>query len=140
MSSSGLSQTAQRVMDSFRSQHTGADSRLDAVETTITTDGGLIHQSETKAANGALSPIVALSLLDSSSGTCQTTLANAAAVGTVKYIICKARTNTCDVDATMTSSAGSAATFTFSAAGGMISLIWTGAAWQILGYAGGSLS
>ena len=84
MSSSGLSQTAQRVMDSFRSQHTGVDGRIDAVEAKLTTDGGIIHQSETKSADGALSPIVTLSLLDSSGAACQTTLANASAVGTVK--------------------------------------------------------
>ena len=140
MSSSGLSQTAQRVIDALMTADSGADGRLDAVETHVTTSGGFVHSSETKAADGALSPVVTISLLDSSGATCQTTLANASAVGTVKYVICKARTNTCDVDATMVSSAGSASTFTFSAAGGLITLIWTGAAWQIMGYAGGSLS
>ena len=79
-------------------------------------------------------------MLDSSGATCRTTLANGATVGTMKIIICKARTNIVDVDATMTSAAGSASTFTFDYAGGMLSLIWTGAAWQIMGYAGGSLS
>ena len=104
------------------------------------TMGGMIYSVENKTADGALSAATPLSLLDSSGATCQTTLAAGATVGTSKFIICKARTNAVDVDATMTSAAGSAATFTFTAAGGMLSLIWTGAAWQILGYAGGSLS
>jgi len=115
----------------------GGDLTLQA-NTTIS--GALIHGTETKTADGALSPLTTVSLLNSTGATCQTTLANAATTGTIKQIFCVARTNACDVDATMTSAAGSASTFTFSAAGGMITLIWTGSAWQIMGYAGGSLS
>jgi hypothetical protein len=102
--------------------------------------GGQIYSYENKTSDGAISAAIPLSLLDSSGATCQTTLAAGATVGTYKTIICKARTNAVDVDATMTSAAGSSATITFTAAGGMISLLWTGAAWQILGYAGGTLS
>ena len=102
--------------------------------------GGQIYSYENKTADGAVSPTIPMSLLNSSSATCQTTLAAGATIGTYKTIICVARTNAVDVDATMTSAAGSSSTFTFTAAGGMISLIWTGSAWQILGYAGGSLS
>ena len=115
----------------------GADLTLQA---NTTVSGAFIHGSETKSSDGAISPLTTLSLLDSSGATCRTTLANGATVGTMKIIICKARTNIVDVDATMTSAAGSASTFTFDYAGGMLSLIWTGAAWQIMGYAGGSLS
>lgn len=102
--------------------------------------GALVYGNESKTADGAISPLTTVTLLDSSSATTQMTLANATDVGTIKFVICTAYSNTADVDATMTSASGSSSTFTFSAAGGMISLMWTGSAWQVLGHAGGTLS
>ena len=57
-----------------------------------------LNSTETKTADGALSVTTAISLLDSSSATCQTTLADSTVTGQVKMIVCSGYSNACDVD------------------------------------------
>ena len=97
-----------------------------------------LNSTETKTADGALSLTTAISLLSSASATCQTTLANSTTTGQIKIICCSGSSNACDVDLTTTLGAG--VTYTFSAVGEALVILWTGAAWIPLSFSGNALA
>jgi len=98
-----------------------------------------LNSTETKTADGALSLTTAISLLDASSATCQTTLADSTTVGQIKMIVASgATTNACDVDLTTTLGAG--VTYTFSLIGESLTILWTGAAWVPIAFGGNALA
>ena len=97
-----------------------------------------LNSTETKTADGALSLTTAISLLSSASATCQTTLANSTTTGQVKMIVCSGYSNACDVDLTTTLGAG--VTYTFSAVGEALTILWTGAAWVPIAFSGNALA
>ena len=86
-----------------------------------------LNSTETVSADGALSITTAISLLNSASATAQTTLADSTTTGQVKMIVCVGYSNACDVD--LTTTAGAGVTYTFSAVGEALTVLWTGAAW-----------
>ena len=85
-----------------------------------------------------MSLTTAISLLDGSSASCQTILANATVAGQVKMIVCINSTNAVDVDLTATVGAG--VTYTFGTAGDSLTLLWTGAAWAPLSFGANSVT
>ena len=97
-----------------------------------------LNSTETKTADGALSLTTAISLLSSDSETCQTTLANSSTTGQINSIGCSGYSNACDVDLTTTLGAG--VTYTFSAVGEALVILWTGAAWIPLSFSGNALA
>ena len=95
------------------------------------------NTAETKTADGALDITKGIHILDGTSATCQTTLADATIVGQIHTIVAKNVSNTVDVDVTTT--IGSTATFTFNAVGEDITLQWTGTAgWALIGHGTGA--
>lgn len=94
------------------------------------------NTAETKTADGALDLTKGIHILDGTSATCQTTLADATIVGQIHTIVAKNVSNTVDVDVTTT--IGSTATFTFNAVGEAITLQWTGSdGWALIGHGTG---
>ena len=97
-----------------------------------------LNSVETIVANGALSLTTAISLLDSSSATTVTTLANSTTVGQIKIVVAKLYTSTMSVG--LTATVGVGATFTFSTGaanvGESLILLWTGAAWAPVAFGG----
>ena len=94
--------------------------------------------TETLTADGNMSLTTAISLLDGSSASCQTILANATVAGQIKMIVCLDSTNAVDVDLTATVGAG--VTYTFGTAGDSLTLLWTGAKWAPLSFGANSVS
>jgi len=94
--------------------------------------------TETLTADGNMSLTTAISLLDGSSATCQTILANATVAGQIKMIVCIDSTQAVDVDLTLTVGAG--VTYTFGTAGDSLVLLWTGAAWAPLSFGANSVT
>jgi len=94
--------------------------------------------TETMTGDGNMSLTTAISLLDGSSASCQTILANATVAGQVKMIVCINSTNAVDVDLTATVGAG--VTYTFGTAGDSLTLLWTGAAWAPLSFGANSVT
>lgn len=89
-----------------------------------------LNSTETVTADGALSTTTAVSVLDATSATVQTTLADVTTVGQIKVIVVSNASNTVDVDLTTTHGAGT--TLTFSTAGQSCVLMWIGSAWAVL--------
>ena len=94
--------------------------------------------TETLTADGNMSLTTAISLLDGSSASCQTILANATVAGQIKMIVCLDSTNAVDVDLTATVGAG--VTYTFGTAGDSLTLLWTGAKWAPLSFGANSVT
>ena len=97
-----------------------------------------LNSVETIVANGALSLTTAISLLNTSSATCVTTLANATNVGQIKIVVNIDATTTASVACTATVGVGATFTFSTGAAnvGESLILLWTGAAWVPLAFGG----
>ena len=93
-----------------------------------------LNSVETIVANGALSLTTAISLLDSSSATTVTTLANSTTVGQIKIVVAKLYTSAMSVG--LTATVGVGATYTFSAIGESLIVLWTGAAWVPIAFGG----
>ena len=97
-----------------------------------------LNSTETVSADGALSLTTAISLLNSASATAQTTLADSTTTGQIKMICCVGYSNACDVD--LTTTAGAGVTYTFSAVGESLTILWTGAAWIPLALSGNAVA
>ena len=97
-----------------------------------------LNSTETLTADGAMSTTTAISLLNGSAASCQTTLAASTTVGQIKIIVCLDSTNAVDVDLTPTVGAG--LTYTFGTTGDSLTLLWTGAAWVPLAFGTNSVT
>ncbi len=87
---------------------------------------------ETLTADGTLSATTTVSLLDSTSATCQTILGSGSVTGQIKIVICSGYSNACDVD--YATSVGGGVTVTFQAVSESVTLLWTGAAWAPIAF------
>ena len=90
-----------------------------------------LNSTVTYTADGAVALTEAISILNGSGATAQTTLADSSTTGQLKQFVTIDVSNACDVD--LTTTYGTGATYTFQTVGETMSIIWTGAAWAMFG-------
>ena len=78
-----------------------------------------------------------ITTLDSSGNPCQCTLADSTTPGQIKIIVCVGYSQACDFDlAGASSSWGAGVTYTFSAVGESITLLWAASKWVPIAFSG----
>tara|TARA_B100000029_G_scaffold364628_1_gene357834 strand:- start:347 stop:832 length:486 start_codon:yes stop_codon:yes gene_type:complete len=90
-----------------------------------------LNSTATYDANGAVALTEAISILDGTDATAQTTLANSTTTGQLKQFVVINVTNAADVD--LTTTLGQGVTYTFQTLGETMSILWTGTAWAFFG-------
>ncbi len=93
---------------------------------------------EALTGNGAVSLTTAITTLDSSGGTCQTQLPDSTTPGQIKIIVCVGYSQACDVDIKggATKSWGAGVTYTFTAVGESLILLWAAGKWVPIAFGG----
>ena len=85
----------------------------------------------------AISLTTMITTLDSSGNPCQCTLADSTTPGQIKIIVCVGYSQACDFDlAGASSSWGAGVTYTFSAVGESITLLWAASKWVPIAFSG----
>ena len=85
----------------------------------------------------AISLTTMITTLDSSGNPCQCTLADSTTPGQIKIIVCVGYSQACDFDlAGASSSWGAGVTYTFSAVGESVTLLWAASKWVPIAFSG----
>ena len=97
---------------------------------------------EALTGNGSVSLTTAITTLDSSSATCQTQIADSTVPGQIKIIVCVGYSQACDVDIAGGASKSWAAgvTYTFSAVGESLILLWAAGKWVPIAFGGNAVA
>ena len=99
-----------------------------------------LNSTETLTGDGNMSVTTAITLLNGASATCQTILAVSTTVGQIKIIVCLDSTYAVDVSLPSASTNGAGVTYTFSAAGESLMLLWTGSLWTPIAFGANSVT